>query len=293
MQLFERHGMHPRSDLGQNFLIDLNLLEYVVEQAELGPDDVVLEIGAGTGGMTGLLAQRAAQVIAFEIDPRVHGLAQASLSKLSNVTLVQADALKDKNHFSPLLLEAVGSALSAAPGRGLKLVANLPYCVATPVISNLVASDLPWRSMVVTIQWEMAERLRATSTSDHYGAVSVWVQSQCAVSVLKRLSPAVFWPRPQVESAIVRILPNLEARSRMADREFFHDFIRRLFQQRRKRLRGVLAVMYRQELSKLVLDETLAPFSFSEGVRAEELSPGILVSLGEALRSRLEQSSSR
>src|SRR5262249_47556894 len=142
--------------------------------------------------------------------------------------------------------------------RRLKLVANLPYGVATPVISNLVASDLPWTAMLVTIQWELAERIRAKPASEHYGSLSVWLQSHCHVKVLKKLGPTVFWPRPQVDSAIVQLLPDHERRERIGDRSFFHDFVRRLFQQRRKFLRSVLAAMYRKQLNKAEIDERLA-----------------------------------
>src|SRR5262249_61199400 len=101
--------------------------------------------------------------------------------------------------------------------------------------------ELPWEAMLVTIQWELAERIRAQPGSDHYGALSVWLQSQCHVRVLKKLGPTVFWPRPQVDSAIVQILPAPELREQIGDRAFFHDFVRRGFSQRRKFLWGVPA----------------------------------------------------
>src|SRR5262249_21895984 len=192
--------------------------------------------------------------------------------------------LRNKNHFSPTVLSAVAGQLAAAPQRRLKLVANLPYCIATPVISNLVASELPWEAMLVTIQWELAERIRAQPGSYHYGALSVWLQSQCRVRVLKKLGPTVFWPRPQVDSAIVQILPASELRDQIGDRGFFHDFVRRVFQQRRKFLRSVLAGMYRKELTKLEIDERLRPFEFKEGIRADELDVPTLVKLARAMQ---------
>jgi 16S rRNA (adenine1518-N6/adenine1519-N6)-dimethyltransferase len=146
---------------------------------------------------------------------------------------------------------------------------------------------LPWEAMLVTIQWELAERMRAKAGSEHYGALSVWLQSQCHVSVLKKLGPTVFWPRPQVDSAIVRIVPDLEHREPVGDRSFFHDFVRRLFQQRRKFLRSVLVGMYRQELSKAEIDERLLPFAFKEGIRADELDVPTLVKLSRAMEPGL------
>jgi 16S rRNA (adenine1518-N6/adenine1519-N6)-dimethyltransferase len=287
MGLFQRHGFHPRTDLGQNFLIDMNLIEYILDQADLGKDDIVLEIGAGTGGLTAALASRAGAVVSVEVDHRVHALAGQVVGHLSNVTLLNCDALRNKNHFSPAVLDALAGQLSAGGERRLKLVANLPYCVATPVISNLVASDLPWEAMVVTIQWELGERIRAKPGSEHYGALSVWLQSQCRVQLLKKLGPTVFWPRPQVDSAIVRILPDGVLREQIGDRVFFHDFIRRLFQQRRKSLRSVLVGMYRQELSKTDIDERLQPFAFKEGIRADELDVPTLVKLARAMEPGL------
>ena len=287
MSLFQQSGFHPRTDLGQNFLIDLNLIEYILESAELSRDDVVLEIGTGTGGLTTALASRAGAVISVEVDHRVFSLAEQVVAHLKNVTLLNCDALKNKNHFSQTVLDAVGTELSVSRHRKLKLVANLPYCIATPVISNLVASEIPWESMIVTIQWELAERIRSKPSSEHYGALSVWLQSQCQVKVLKKLGPTVFWPRPQVDSAILQVLPLPSGREQIGDRNFFHDFVRRLFQQRRKFLRSVLIGMFRQELSKTEIDEVLEPFSFKDGVRADALEIDRIVKLSAALRARL------
>jgi 16S rRNA (adenine1518-N6/adenine1519-N6)-dimethyltransferase len=287
LRLFQQNGFHPRTDLGQNFLIDMNLIEYILDQADLGPDDVVLEIGAGTGGLTTSLASRAAAVVSVEIDHRVHSLARQAVAHLSNVTLLNCDALRNKNHFSPTVLDALAEQLAIGSHRRLKLVANLPYCIATPVVSNLVASSLPWEAMLVTIQWELAERMRAKPGSEHYGALPVWLQSQCHVRVLKKLGPTVFWPRPQVDSAIVQLVPAPDLREPIGDRTFFHEFVRRLFQQRRKFLRSVLVGMYRQELSKAVIDERLLPFAFKEGIRADELDVATLVQLSRAIESGL------
>jgi 16S rRNA (adenine1518-N6/adenine1519-N6)-dimethyltransferase len=287
MELFQRKGLHPRTDLGQNFLIDMNLIEYILDQADLGPGDVVLEIGAGTGGLTAALASRAAHVVSVEVDHRVHALASQAVGHLANVTLLNCDALQNKNHFSSAVLEALARQLAVDEGRRLKLVANLPYCIATPVISNLVASELPWEAMVVTIQWELAERIRARPGAEHYGALSAWLQSQCRVQVLKKLGPTVFWPRPQVDSAIVGILPDGMLREQIGNRTFFHDFVRRLFQQRRKFLRSVLVGMYRQELTRTEIDERLQPFAFKEGIRADELDVSTLVKLARAMEPGL------
>ncbi len=287
-QLFDARDIRPRKILGQNFLIDLNLLEYIVDEAQLTEQDVVLEIGAGTGSMTAMMAQRAGAVISVEIDPIMHQLAGEATAMFDNVSLLHCDALKNKNTFAPEVLAAVAKRLDEHPDCGLKLVANLPYVIATPVVSNLVKTDLPWRAMVVTIQWELAQRMRARRSSPHYGALSVWLQAQCRVKTLKRLPPAVFWPRPKVVSAIVKLLPDRQRKKLIGDRDFFHDFIRRLFHHRRKLLRSVLTGMYRKQLTKPEVDEILKPFSFSPSARAEELDVKTLVNLSAAFFAALE-----
>jgi 16S rRNA (adenine1518-N6/adenine1519-N6)-dimethyltransferase len=289
MRLFERHGFRPRTNLGQNFLIDLNIIEFVVRSAELGAGDVVLEVGAGTGGMTTFLAREAGHVISVELDRNMYQFAREATAAYSNVTLLNQDALKNKNRFAPAVLEAVTGELERDPARTLKLVANLPYSVATPVISNLVATDLPWSLIVATIQYELGLRMQAQPGEEQYGALSVWLQSQCRVELLKKLGPTVFWPRPKVDSAIIKIVPDPAARARIADRAFFHDFIRRVFNYRRKLLRSVLCGMYRKELAKSDVDEVLAAQGLGESARAEELDVASHIELAQRLRQILER----
>ncbi|MEX1095063.1 MAG: 16S rRNA (adenine(1518)-N(6)/adenine(1519)-N(6))-dimethyltransferase RsmA [Planctomycetales bacterium] len=287
MKLFEQHGVHPRHDLGQNFLIDLNLLDFVVQQAELGYDDVIFEIGAGTGGLTASLARDTAAVVSVEIDRTLHRMLSDVVGHLSNVTLIQSDALKNKNRFAPEVLEAVREKLAAGPNRRLKLIANLPYNIASPVISNLVASDLPWERMVFTIQWEPALRMVASPGAAQYGSLSVWLQAQCRIEILKKLPPSVFWPRPQVQSAIVLVRPDEERRARIADRAFFQDYVRRSFGLRRKLLRGVLTGMYRKQISKPEVDAILDELGLQPNSRAEELSVDTHVALANRLHSMI------
>lgn len=293
MQLFERHGFHPRSDLGQNFLIDLNIVEFVVRQAELSRDDVVLEIGAGTGGMTTFMAREAGHVISVEFDKNMHMLASEAVVNYDNVTLLRQDALKNKNRFATEVLGAIDRELAVNEQRELKLVANLPYNIATPVISNLVATDLPWTRQVVTIQFELGLRMQARPRSSHYGSLSVWLQSQCDVEMLKKLGPTVFWPRPKVDSAIMRIVPDPRLKARIDDRAFFHDYVRRVFNYRRKLMRGVLCGMYRKELTKPEVDEILKGLALTETVRAEELDVATHVELANRFRAEITSQSDK
>ena len=132
-------------------------------------------------------------------------LAGEELFTLGNVTMLRADALKNKNHLNPAVLAAVTAQLDAAPGRRFKLVANLPFHVATPLLSNLLALDRPPETMTCTIQKELAERIVARCGTKDYGALAIWVQSQCRCQILRVLPPSVFWPRPKVSSAFVQI----------------------------------------------------------------------------------------
>jgi 16S rRNA (adenine1518-N6/adenine1519-N6)-dimethyltransferase len=287
-ELLARHGVNPRHDLGQNFLIDLNLVEYLIAQAELDGDDVVLEVGSGTGGLTAFLAERAGAVIAVEVDPRMQQLTAHAVDGFSNVTIVGCDVLKNKNHFARPVLDALDAAV-ADPSKRLKLVANLPYCVATPVISNLVASDYAWERMVVTIQLELAERMAAKEGASSYGALTVWLASQCRIELLKRMPADVFWPRPKVESAMIRIDPDAERRATIRDRTFLHEFLRGVFQQRRKMLRNVLVGLYRNDLDRPLIDAVLQSQHLGERTRAEDLPAPVLVNLSNAFFETIQQ----
>jgi len=289
MQLFKKHEIKPRTHFGQNFLIDLNIVEYIVNQAELGPEDVVLEVGAGTGSLTNFMAEKAGAVVSVELDPQMHQLAQESIGIKTNITLLHCDVLRTKNRFLPQVLDAVQSQLEADPQRRLKLISNLPFNIATPVVANLVATDLPWKRMVVTIQWELGLRMTAKPGQSHYGSLSVWLQSQCDTEILKHLPMTVFWPRPKVDSAIVRLLPDKHRRELIEDRGFFHDFVRRSFQHRRKFLRSVLTSMYRKQLSKQDVDSIVQEMQLEHGVRAEQLDVATLVILSNKFRNAIPQ----
>ncbi len=280
MELFQQHGFNPRSDLGQNFLIDINLIEYAVRAAELDKNDLVLEVGPGTGGMTTFLSEEAGKVVSVEVDSNMFALASKATEHCENVTLLHLDILKNKNTLNPEVTDLLKCELSQRPGAKLKLVANLPYSVATPVMSNLVASDLPWQRMVCTIQLELGEKMIAEPGSSNYGALSVWLQSQCSVKILRRLGPKVFWPRPKVNSAIVSIWRHDGRGERIDDKAFFLDFLRRLFHQRRKLLRRVLVGMYSKQLTKPEVDELLGELGHTEDIRAETLDVLTLVKLG-------------
>jgi 16S rRNA (adenine1518-N6/adenine1519-N6)-dimethyltransferase len=285
MKRFAEVGIRPKAQHGQNFLIDLNLLDVLLDAAQLEPTDVVLEVGTGTGSLTAMMAPRVAEVVTVEVDPQMHQLASEELIDHRNVTLLQKDALRRKHEIDPELMKLLGEKLATDSRRRLKLVANLPYHIATPLVSNLLAGPLTPMSMTITIQKELGERICAEPGTRDYSALSIWVQAQCDCEIVRIMPPSVFWPRPKVDSAIVRIVLNEEKRAAIPDRERFHTFVRSLFLHRRKLLRGVL-VSALSDLSKGDVDAILGELDFEPTRRAEELSIAEMLRLSEAVDAR-------
>jgi 16S rRNA (adenine1518-N6/adenine1519-N6)-dimethyltransferase len=269
--LFLRRGIRPKNKLGQNFLIDLNLLDVLLRGAELSKTDLAVEVGAGTGSLTALLAEHAGAVFSVEIDPDFFQLAREAVAGRDNVRLVNLDILKNKNHLNPGVLEQLKEWQDRWHCLRLKLVANLPYAVATPVISNFLLSDLPFERMVVTVQWEIGEKLIADPGTKAYGALAVLVQSVADVELLRQLPPSVFWPRPKVASAIVCIRPNPAKRAHVGEVQRFRNFLRDLYSHRRKNLRGALVGLPSDRLEKSLVDQRLSELGLDGTVRAETL----------------------
>jgi 16S rRNA (adenine1518-N6/adenine1519-N6)-dimethyltransferase len=283
---FREVGLDPRNRHGQNFLVDLNLVRLLVDAAQLTRDDVVLEIGTGTGSLTALLAEQAGSVITVEIDERLYQLASEELFGFDNVELLQLDALRNKHNFDVRVLAAVEERLAARPGSRFKLAANLPYNVATPILTNLLECATPPVSMTVTIQKELADRITASPGTKDYGALSIWIQSQCRAELVRILPPSVFWPRPKVTSAILHIECDPERRRAIHDLGFFHQFVRSLFAHRRKFLRSVLVAAYKESLGKAGVDEVLAELKLSPDGRAEQLDVPTVLALSAAVQRR-------
>ncbi|MCP4189820.1 MAG: ribosomal RNA small subunit methyltransferase A [Planctomycetaceae bacterium] len=279
---FREVGFRPYAKHGQNFLIDLNLLDLLVRVADVNSSDVVLEVGAGTGSLTARLAERAAAVVTVEIDPHLAQLALEQLEDADNVTLLQQDALRNKNNLSPILIETLQKKMAETGQTDFKLVANLPYSVATPIISNLLNCEITPSSMTVTIQKELGERIVATPRTKDYSSLSVWIQSQCYAAIVRELAPSVFWPRPKVDSAIVQLVIDRLKRSQISDLGGFNQFIRGVFLHRRKFLRSAL-VSSQKQLSKSDVDQIMQQLGFTAETRAEELLVEQLLKLWEAV----------
>jgi len=287
--LFARRGIAPQHRYGQNFLIDLNLHELIVKTAEVGPDDVVLEIGPGAGALTARLAVRAAAVVAVEIDPLLAALTAETVAGMPNVRVLNVDALASKSKLNPDVLDNVRAGLAVAPGRRLKLVANLPYHIATPIVTNLlVHPELCPSRLVITIQLELAERMRAQPQQEAYGALSILVQALADCEIVRTLPPTVFWPRPKVDSAIVLIVPQPEKRAAITDIPWFHQVVRQVFLHRRKNLRRVLYSLWRDRTTKPEIDALLESLGLTGLIRAEAMNVeeflALTMKLGEQLQ---------
>jgi 16S rRNA (adenine1518-N6/adenine1519-N6)-dimethyltransferase len=247
--------------LGQNFLADPNLLEAIVRDAELSPDDVVLEVGAGEGVLTARLAEAAAHVHAVELDRRLEA-ALAPLAARPQVDLHWGDAMT---------LDLAG--LDPAPSA---VVANLPYSIATPLILRTIEQLPAVRRWTVMVQREIADRLRATPGGRTYGAPSVLAQLACEVRLLRTVDPAVFRPRPRVESAILAL-----RRTGPAADPTTRDLVRAAFAHRRKSLPRSLE--HQRPGSLETVRAALRDLGLPEDARAEQLSPGEFLALGKGL----------
>ncbi|MBS0186963.1 MAG: ribosomal RNA small subunit methyltransferase A [Planctomycetes bacterium] len=282
-ELLTARGLAPRKSLGQNFLVDHNLIRKLVDDAATKPGDLILEIGPGTGVLTDELLERGCRVIACELDDGLYALLKERLApRLASgqLTLIRGDCLNGKRALHPDLHELLSKPPSAASGSApplFRLIANLPYGAATPLMTNLLIDYPNCLSLHVTVQREVADRLAATPGADEYGPLSV-IAASCAVAhKVAKLPPECFWPRPDVTSAMISLIrrpapltPRLHA---------FADFVQAVFERRRKQLGGILR-------EKFGIQE---PFGYPEGItyqtRAENLSAPQLLALMSAVET--------
>ena len=218
----------PKQSLGQNFLIDRNVARKIVVLADFSKDDVVVEIGAGQGVLTRLLAARVKQLIAIEIDRHLAARLQDDLLEFDNVDIVHKDFLKYD----------LASVAAASP---LRIIGNIPYHITSPIIFKVLESAAKIRDMVLMMQWEVAERIVAPPDCKAYGILSVISQAYADVKILLHIPRTVFQPQPKVDSSLVRWTFTSQRLDTMTDREFFRQVVRRAFGQRRKMLRNSLS----------------------------------------------------
>jgi len=275
-------GLRPHRRLGQHFLVDGNLMRLLVAAADLGPTDTVLEVGCGVGNLTELLVEAAGHVVAVEVDANLAAIARERLAEAANLDLVVTDVLADKHRIAPAVTGAVGAHRSALGG-AVKLVANLPYQAATPLVAELVRADLPPERLVFTVQQEVADRLAAAPATPAYGPVGVLVQALAQVEVLRRLAPSVFWPMPRVRSAMVCVRPRAERRARIADLDVFRRTIDGLFGHRRKRAARSLALADPSGAPAEDWAERLASVGLDPQVRGETYSVDQIIRLANTV----------
>jgi 16S rRNA (adenine1518-N6/adenine1519-N6)-dimethyltransferase len=253
-ELLSSAGVVPNRRLGQHFLVDLNLMRLLVDSARIGPADIVLEVGPGTGSLTEALAEQAGQVVAVELHRTLAGIVRSRLGGAGNVQILHTDVLSNKGTIAPAVVEAVEAARERVGEMGLigrvgpmgpgpdgsrvLLVSNLPYDVASPVMINLVKGPLVAEAMCVTVQKEVAERMAASPGGRDYGTLSIFLQATGTVEVLRTLPPGVFWPPPQVDSAVVRYVRDPAKSGRIRDMELFGRVVALFLGHRRKMLRA-------------------------------------------------------
>ena len=219
------HGVRPRKKLGQHFLIDRNVMEKLVEVADLGPSDTVLEIGAGTGSLTSMIEKQAGRVVAIEKDPALTNLLRRKFAKSKNVQIIEGDILKTQlPKFD-------------------KVVSSPPYNISSKLVLLLLKKS--FERLVLVLQKEFAERLVAQSGSRNYGRLTVMVSHKAHVRLIDIVPRHAFYPTPKVDSAIVKLTPK-ESRIRVFDEQLFYDLVRELFTQRRRRLQKLIVRLLRR-----------------------------------------------
>ena len=230
-------GLRPNTRLGQHFLIDLNLIRLLLDSARIHPNDIVLEIGPGTGSMTEALALQAGKVIAVEIDNALAQILNQLFAETYNVQIINIDALENKNRISHEVTDAISAAREELSGR-LMLVANLPYNVAASVMMNLVTGPTTAEAMYVTVQKEVAQRMAAAPATSDYGILSIILNATGNVKMIRTLRPSVFWPRPQVDSAMISYTRDQEKIDRIHNMKSFKAVISLFMTHRRKMLQA-------------------------------------------------------
>ncbi|MBU6392092.1 MAG: ribosomal RNA small subunit methyltransferase A [Planctomycetota bacterium] len=283
-QIFSQRGITPNKRFGQNFLIDQNTLLSIPDIAELNENDVILEIGTGTGGLTRLLAERSRHVFTVEVDRKLFGMASDILKLYKNVTLVNVNILKTKHELNPDIPTLILNWLREYNQTSIKVVSNLPYNISTPVIINLLESDLPVKLMVLMLQKEITERMAAIPGTREYGILSIITQLFSKVEIVKTLSPGVFWPRPEVYSALVKVSVHKEKFSgRITDYSFFKKIIHAIFTSRRKTLLNSLENLKLPNILREDLKGIIRNMQLDERVRGEVLSLEQLICLSKVI----------
>ena len=277
--VLERHGFTFKKSFGQNFLTDTNILQKIVDTAEIDDQVNVIEIGPGIGALTEFLAERAAQVMAFEIDHRLMPILADTLRDFDNVTVVNEDILKVD------LAQHIQNFKN--PDLPIKVVANLPYYITTPILMHLIESGIHFSEFVVMMQKEVADRISAQPNTKAYGSLSIAVQYYMTAKVAFIVPRTVFVPAPNVDSAILKMVRRSEPAVAVEDEQLFFKVSKASFTHRRKTLWNNLTGYFgKADEVKEKLTKALDQAGLSPSVRGEALSLAEFASLADALKGQ-------
>jgi len=263
IEVIQKYGFDFQKKFGQNFLIDERVLEKIISAAEVNKDDFVLEIGPGIGTMTQYLAENAREVMAVEIDKNLIPILSDTLSAYDNVSILNADILKVD--IAKIVEEKNG-------GKPVKVVANLPYYITTPIIMGLFESHVPIDSITVMVQKEVADRMQSGPGTKDYGALSLAVQYYAKPEIVANVPPNCFMPRPKVGSAVIRLTRHEQCPVEVEDEKFMFRVIRASFNQRRKTLANGLNNAPDIQVSKEDIAKALEELGVGASIRGETLT---------------------
>lgn len=263
IQTIQKYEFAFQKKFGQNFLIDDHVIGKIIKAAEITKDDMVLEIGPGIGTMTQYLAENARQVVAVEIDKNLIPILSETLADYDNVTVINEDILK---------LDICSLVEKENKGKPIKVVANLPYYITTPIIMGLFESHVPLKSITVMVQKEVAERMQAAPGSKEYGALSLAVQYYAQTYIAANVPPNCFIPRPKVGSAVIRLTRYETPPVLVKNEKLMFQLIRASFNQRRKTLQNGIANSAELSYTKLQVEKALEKMGLAANVRGESLT---------------------
>lgn len=277
--ILERHGFTFKKSFGQNFLTDTNILQKIVDTAEIDKKVNVIEIGPGIGALTEFLAENAAEVMAFEIDDRLVPILADTLRDFDNVTVVNQDILKVD------LAQYIAEFKN--PDLPIKVVANLPYYITTPILMHLIESGIPFSEFVVMMQREVADRISAQPNTKAYGSLSIAVQYFMTAKVAFIVPRTVFVPAPNVDSAILKMVRRDQPAVAVQDEKFFFKVSKASFVHRRKTLwNNLISHFGKSEETKAKLTAALEQAELSPSVRGEALALADFARLADALKAQ-------
>ncbi len=280
-EIIEKYHFSFQKKFGQNFLVDSSILDRIIESAQITKEDCVLEIGPGIGTMTQRLAEEAGAVVAVEIDKNLLPVLEDTLSAYENVTVINADILKlDLNR---IVKEHNG-------GRPVKVVANLPYYITTPIIMALFEKKVPLHSVTIMVQKEVADRMRVGPGTKDYGALSLAVQYYAKPEIVTKVPAGCFMPKPNVDSAVIRLTRYEKPPVEVEDETWLFAVIRASFNQRRKTLANGLANAGYPGIGRRQVEEVLSAMGLAAAVRGETLTLEQFAELSDRLAKRSGQS---